>query len=181
MKLKLTIIFLILAVAFVYLVFKGRYFSLNQQGPPLNLQVLTSEMIFSKLYSAEFRNYQAKSFFIAKNSLEAHSVVILHLWASWCAPCITEVPELIEYSKKHPEVKFIIISVDESKEDIAKFLISFPDFDSEKYIKIWDKADSFSKFFNVDRLPMSIILKQRKSESLFIRSAVDWQSLQLSI
>lgn len=179
MKLKLTILFLILATVFIYFVFKGSDFSFIQRNNQATQELLTSNTVFDKFFLTQLQDYQGKRFSISEASLTGYQAVIIHLWASWCGPCVGEVPELIEFSKKHQEVKFIIISVDESKDDIAKFLISFPEFNSEKYIKIWDKESAFSKFFNVDRLPMSIILRNDKNEPQFIRSVVDWQSLKL--
>ena len=105
--------------------------------------------------------------------------VIIHFWASWCGPCVNEVPELIEFSKKNRDIKFIIISLDEYQDDIAKFLKSFPEFNSEKYIKIWDGPNTLSKYLNADRLPMSVILRKNNNEPQFIKSVVNWKSVKL--
>ena len=42
--------------------------------------------------------------------------LILHFWATWCAPCREEMPELVKFVKnteKDPHVEFLAVSVDE--------------------------------------------------------------------
>lgn len=56
--------------------------------------------------------------------------VVLHFWASWCPPCRTEMPEMEAWSREHPDVKMIIVSLDRNIADAQAFLdsksIAFP-------------------------------------------------------
>jgi len=38
--------------------------------------------------------------------------VVLNYWATWCVPCIQEIPEIAEFQKAHPEVTVIGIALD---------------------------------------------------------------------
>ncbi len=44
--------------------------------------------------------------------------VVVNFWATWCVPCIQEIPEIAAFHKQHPEVQVIGIATD--VEDVAK-------------------------------------------------------------
>lgn len=49
--------------------------------------------------------------------------ILLHFWASWCAPCIVEFPELIDLARTHQgNLVILAVSSDTNKNDIQKFL-----------------------------------------------------------
>ncbi len=50
-------------------------------------------------------------------------VILLHFWASWCAPCIIEFPDLLALAEKQKENLIVLaISTDQNSDDIEKFL-----------------------------------------------------------
>ncbi len=54
----------------------------------------------------------------------AGKVVVLDFWATWCSPCLDELPQLAELAKQYAEkgVAFYAINVAEKKEVVEKFL-----------------------------------------------------------
>lgn len=64
--------------------------------------------------------------------------VIINFWATWCTPCITELPELVEYQTAHPEQKVLAINFEQIDEKSLRAFIeskhlNFP------VIKVGDK------------------------------------------
>lgn len=57
--------------------------------------------------------------------------VIVNFWATWCVPCIKEMPEISQFVKSHADVRAIGIAYDDTDPaDIRAFLqkhpVSFP-------------------------------------------------------
>lgn len=178
MKTKITVGFVVISALFLFLVLKGGYFKSSGQSGA-NQKQLTKSQILNKLSEIEILSYSGDKIIFDKDKYLATDKIVIHLWASWCGPCVNEVPDLISYSQKNPDVKFIIVSLDDGKEDIVKFLKSFPEFNSDNYFKIWDASKQLSYFLNADRLPMSVIMSPSKSEPQFILSVVHWNNIEI--
>lgn len=45
-------------------------------------------------------------------SRETDSLYVINFWATWCAPCVAELPFLIEFANQTPRVALYFISLD---------------------------------------------------------------------
>lgn len=53
----------------------------------------------------------------------AGRVMLLNFWASWCAPCVVEFPQMLALAREHgDDVVFIAVSVDAKADNIRQFL-----------------------------------------------------------
>ena len=76
---------------------------------------------------ADFTVYDLSRRSITLNSLK-NNVVMINFWATWCAPCVEELPSLDNLAKHFPE-KLVILAVSNERSDTIKnFLMAFPDF-----------------------------------------------------
>lgn len=91
-------------------------------------------------------------------------VVVVDFWATWCGPCVAEMPSMKEiYAKYHDKgVEFIGVSLDQSKEQGG--LDSLKKFVAEKEIawpqyyqgKGWDSE--FSKSWGINGIPCMFVV-----------------------
>ncbi|MBY0354821.1 MAG: TlpA family protein disulfide reductase [Rickettsiales bacterium] len=76
--------------------------------------------------------------------------IVLHFWATWCAPCIEEFPSLILLAQQHPDWIFLLVSVDDTRDVIDAFmdniqrktLISLGDVPNVRMV--WDQDKNLS-------------------------------------
>ncbi|HYJ73885.1 MAG TPA: TlpA disulfide reductase family protein [Actinomycetota bacterium] len=75
--------------------------------------------------------------------------VVVNFFATWCVPCVTEHPELIEFSDRHAatgdaSVASVVFDADENVDDIADFFADkggdWPVVDGEDVILDWAVA-----------------------------------------
>ena len=48
--------------------------------------------------------------------------MVVNLWASWCPPCIREMPVLEQAQKDNPDITFVFVNQGEQHETIVHFL-----------------------------------------------------------
>ena len=47
--------------------------------------------------------------------------IVLNFWASWCAPCRAEIPDISAFALAHPDVQVIGVSVEDSEPAAREF------------------------------------------------------------
>ena len=93
-------------------------------------------------------------------------VIVFNFWATWCGPCLTEMPmfeKTIARFKDDKDVVFLAITTDEDRDLAAPFL------KQHKFNLPVAYADYLNDFFSVSSIPTTIIL-DRKGEVAFRQS-----------
>ncbi|MBK9705810.1 MAG: redoxin family protein [Acidobacteria bacterium] len=88
------------------------------------------------------------------NSLRG-KVVVMNFWATWCGPCLTEMPlfeKTIEKYKEDPGIVFLAVTTDEDREIVKPFL------KQHKFNLPVTFADYLNDYFEVNSIPTTIIL-----------------------
>ena len=87
-----------------------------------------------RLVAADALQYTLKDLEEAAQSLDQYrnQWVVVNFWATWCGPCIREIPELMAFAKRYPEqvqvlgIAFEKTPVDEIRAFVAEFGVSYP-------------------------------------------------------
>lgn len=68
-----------------------------------------------------FALFDGSTFSLADHFATDGRPVVLNFWASWCPPCVREMPEFDQVARAHPEVAFIGVAVDDTESNARSF------------------------------------------------------------
>lgn len=128
----------------------------------------------------EFKLPRSDGSFFSSKELENH-VVIVHFWASWCAPCVPEISEILKASKKLQQDKngksiyWLLISQDESFEKAKKVLKD--DMLSKNIISVLDKDAKISDQFGTYQFPETYLITREGGILTKWIGALEWNGV----
>jgi thiol-disulfide isomerase/thioredoxin len=102
-------------------------------------------------------------------------VVLLNLWATWCAPCIREMPSLDRLQAQlGDDVTVLAVSQDrDGGEAVAKFLAKVPLAALTPYL---DRHNSLAQELEVRGLPATFIIDREGRIRARLDEAAEWDS-----
>ncbi|PIU00143.1 MAG: hypothetical protein COT74_06135 [Bdellovibrionales bacterium CG10_big_fil_rev_8_21_14_0_10_45_34] len=103
--------------------------------------------------------------------------LLLSFWASWCAPCLVELPTLQRLQNKFPEESFLVIAINvEPPEESEKFKESFWLQNKLTLKHFYDKDSNLAEKLNVEGLPANFILDPEGRLVSASYGSNDWSS-----
>ena len=113
--------------------------------------------IASAVANADIKNLDGTTFKVADKK---GKVLLLNLWATWCGPCRSEMPELVKMQDEHRANGFEIIGLDTDDEDLDS-INKFAEKMNLNYTLTWagtDLQNELLKISKFDGIPQSFLI-----------------------
>lgn len=104
-------------------------------------------------------------------------VVLLNFWASWCPPCVAEMPTMGRLAEELEGTDFVMlpVNVKESFEHVEKFVeefeISFPVY--------FDTPGIAARDVGISNLPTSVLIDRDGRARAAILGSVEWDDKEI--
>ena len=102
-------------------------------------------------------------------------VVVLNLWATYCAPCIEELPSLLEMQKRMPEIAVVAVSIDQDPDVYHKFLTDH----HVNLLTVRDEEMRVNALYGTAQIPETYIIDRQGVVRRKFVSAQDWTSPEI--
>ncbi len=105
-------------------------------------------------------------------------VTLIHFWATWCAPCLAELPSLIDLATNQENLTILAVAVRDKTTKIDRFLKKIDKILPENFIVALDPNQDISKnLYGTVKLPESFLLNRQHAFSQKIIGAEEnWNS-----
>jgi len=101
-------------------------------------------------------------------------VVLLNFWATWCKPCVTEMPSLDKLQADMPKDKFIVLPLSLDGPSRPKVAPFYRDKNIESLGIFFDKGRKGMQALDVSVLPTSILVDAQGREIGRLEGEAQW-------
>lgn len=105
-------------------------------------------------------------------------VVVLNFWASWCAPCVAEMPSMIrmQANLKDKGITVVGVSIDADEGAYKKFLKDY----GVNFITVRDEAQKSPELYGTHGWPETYIIDRTGVVRRKFIGPVDWTSREIT-
>jgi len=102
-------------------------------------------------------------------------VVLLNFWATWCPPCIEEMPALIQLHHERPDLAIVAVSIDEDPEAYSRFIARR----HIDFITVRDPAQKAAQLYHTEGWPETYIIDKTGIIRRKIVGDPDWTNPEI--
>ena len=101
-------------------------------------------------------------------------LIILNFWATWCAPCMEEMPSLDDLQSNTRLDNLKIFPINIGQEDISKSKIFFKELNIKNLDIYFDAPITLAKKFSLRGIPTTILFNKEGKEFARIMGSIDF-------
>jgi peroxiredoxin len=102
-------------------------------------------------------------------------VVLLNFWATWCAPCIQEMPGLLELHHERPDLVILAVSIDEDPDAYTRFI----NLRHVDLITVRDPGQTAAKLYHTEGWPETYIIDRQGIIRRKLVGDPDWSNPEI--
>ena len=104
-------------------------------------------------------------------------VVLLNFWATWCPPCVEEMPSLVKMQQQlKNDVTVYAVSVDEDEAAYRKFL---NDYNAKELLCVRDPAQVGAKLYGTTGFPETYVIDRKGVVQRKLVGPVNWTAPEM--
>jgi cytochrome c biogenesis protein CcmG, thiol:disulfide interchange protein DsbE len=102
-------------------------------------------------------------------------VVLLNFWASWCVPCVEELPGLLELHRERPDLTILAVSIDTDQDAYARFI----ERRHVNLITVRDPDQTAAKLYHTEGWPETYIIDRQGVIRRKLVGDPDWSNPEI--
>jgi peroxiredoxin len=102
-------------------------------------------------------------------------VVLVNFWATWCQPCVMELPSLLDLHHEMPSLAILAVSVDEDPDAYSHFVTRR----HVDLITVRDPGETAAKIFHTEQWPETYVIDRKGIIRRKFVGAQDWSSPEI--
>jgi peroxiredoxin len=99
-------------------------------------------------------------------------VVLLNFWATWCEPCVVEMPSLLNLHHDQPDLAILAVSIDEDPYAYSSFI-------ARRHVDLTtvrDPAENAAKLYHSEAWPETYVIDRQGVIRRKFIGAQDWST-----
>ncbi len=101
--------------------------------------------------------------------------VLLNFWATWCEPCVVELPSLLQLHHEQPNLVILAVSIDDDAATYSRFLVRH----HVDLITVRDPSESAAQLYHTDMWPETYLIDRNGIIRRKFVGPQDWTSPEI--
>jgi len=126
-------------------------------------------------------NKPAPDFTVSDGTTTVHlasyrgQIVLLNFWATWCPPCVQEMPALIQLHHDRPDLAILAVSIDEDPDAYNRFITRH----RVDFTTVRDPNQSAARLYHTEGWPETYIIDRQGVIRRKIVGDPDWSNPEI--